>query len=360
MSPYPTSTRRSRSTATPSACRSPTRRPTRSRASARRWSPSATPARSSSCWPRLSPESTIAKFLDRSGPGIQQMAYRVTDVEQVSAILRERGLRLLYDEPRRGTSDSRINFVHPKDAGGMPGRAGRTRRPALRRLSHPVPPGVTGRYLRAASPIDPPPPRRTTETTRAEHPRCHPRRRHLGRGLRRPRPARELPGRHRPQGRGRHVRGPRGPGQGPPQVPARRGRRAARARPRRGLRRGDGLGDQLQHRLDLDLRAGVDLQLPGALRADVAAVQAARPALPRGRLGPVRRRAEDRRRRALLAPRRRGRRALPLGRAGEPRRPQRHDARPRAADLGLRDQLRRPGPHRAGQVQPADAEGRPT
>ena len=38
----------------------------------------------------------------------------------------------------------------------------------------------------------------------------------------------------------------------------------------------------------------------------------------------------------------RGRRALPVGRAREPRRPQRHDARPRAADLGLRDQLRRP------------------
>ena len=67
----------------------------------------------------LSPESTIAKFLDRSGPGVQQMAYRVTDVDAVSAILRERGVRLLYDEPRRGTSDSRINFIHPKDAGGV-------------------------------------------------------------------------------------------------------------------------------------------------------------------------------------------------------------------------------------------------
>lgn len=67
----------------------------------------------------LSPESTIAKFLDRSGPGVQQMAYRVTDVEAVSAILRERGVRLLYDAPRRGTSDSRINFIHPKDAGGI-------------------------------------------------------------------------------------------------------------------------------------------------------------------------------------------------------------------------------------------------
>ena len=67
----------------------------------------------------LSPESTIAKFLDRSGPGVQQMAYRVTDVDEVSAVLRERGVRLLYDEPRRGTSNSRINFIHPKDAGGV-------------------------------------------------------------------------------------------------------------------------------------------------------------------------------------------------------------------------------------------------
>lgn len=67
----------------------------------------------------LSPESTIAKFLDRSGPGVQQVAYRVEDVEAVSEVLRERGLRLLYDEPRRGTSNSRVNFIHPKDAGGI-------------------------------------------------------------------------------------------------------------------------------------------------------------------------------------------------------------------------------------------------
>ena len=67
----------------------------------------------------LSPDSTIAKFLDRSGPGVQQVAYRVDDVEAVSRVLRERGLRLLYDEPRRGTSNSRVNFIHPKDAGGI-------------------------------------------------------------------------------------------------------------------------------------------------------------------------------------------------------------------------------------------------
>ncbi len=67
----------------------------------------------------LSPESTIAKFLTRSGPGLQQVAYRVKNLDEVCAVLRERGLRLLYPEPRRGTADSRINFVHPKDAGGV-------------------------------------------------------------------------------------------------------------------------------------------------------------------------------------------------------------------------------------------------
>ncbi|GAA1177686.1 methylmalonyl-CoA epimerase [Ornithinimicrobium humiphilum] len=65
------------------------------------------------------PESTIARFIDRSGPGLQQLAYRVADVEKASQVLRDRGLRLLYDEPRRGTAGSRINFIHPKDAGGV-------------------------------------------------------------------------------------------------------------------------------------------------------------------------------------------------------------------------------------------------
>jgi len=67
----------------------------------------------------LTPESTIARFIGRSGPGLQQLAFRVADVDAASAILRERGLRLLYDVPRRGTAGSRVNFVHPKDAGGV-------------------------------------------------------------------------------------------------------------------------------------------------------------------------------------------------------------------------------------------------
>ncbi|WP_243792421.1 methylmalonyl-CoA epimerase [Saccharopolyspora gloriosae] len=67
----------------------------------------------------LRPDSAIAKFLERNNPGLQQLAFRVTDVEAASAALRAKGLRLLYDAPRRGTADSRINFVHPKDAGGV-------------------------------------------------------------------------------------------------------------------------------------------------------------------------------------------------------------------------------------------------
>src|ERR1700753_3642514 len=67
----------------------------------------------------LTEESTIAKFIGRNGPGVQQVAYTVGDIDEFSAVIRSRGLRLLYDQPRRGTADSRVNFIHPKDAGGV-------------------------------------------------------------------------------------------------------------------------------------------------------------------------------------------------------------------------------------------------
>ncbi|MDQ6657462.1 MAG: methylmalonyl-CoA epimerase [Actinomycetota bacterium] len=67
----------------------------------------------------LSADSTIATFLDRNGPGLQQLALRVTDVVAAGRTLSAAGMRLLYDEPRRGTAGSSINFVHPRDAGGV-------------------------------------------------------------------------------------------------------------------------------------------------------------------------------------------------------------------------------------------------
>ncbi|GBG39769.1 methylmalonyl-CoA epimerase [Mycobacterium montefiorense] len=63
--------------------------------------------------------STIAKFLDKRGPGIQQMAVRVSDLDALSEQLRSQGVRLVYEAPRRGTANSRINFIHPKDGGGV-------------------------------------------------------------------------------------------------------------------------------------------------------------------------------------------------------------------------------------------------
>ncbi len=67
----------------------------------------------------LDEKSTIAKFIGTRGPGLQQLAYRTSDIDALSERLRAEGVRLLYDAPRRGTADSRINFIHPKDAGGV-------------------------------------------------------------------------------------------------------------------------------------------------------------------------------------------------------------------------------------------------
>lgn len=69
----------------------------------------------------LNENSTIAKWLERNGGrgGVQQVCYRVADIDVASAKLRERGVTLLYDTPKIGTGGSRINFAHPKSTGGI-------------------------------------------------------------------------------------------------------------------------------------------------------------------------------------------------------------------------------------------------
>jgi methylmalonyl-CoA/ethylmalonyl-CoA epimerase len=66
-----------------------------------------------------SPTSTIGRFLDRSGPGLQHLALRVADIDMACRALQERGVRLLYQEQQDGTAGSRVNFVHPQDTGGV-------------------------------------------------------------------------------------------------------------------------------------------------------------------------------------------------------------------------------------------------
>lgn len=67
----------------------------------------------------LTADSPIARFIEKNGPGMQQLAFRVRDVEAATAQARALGIRALYDEPKRGTLGARINFLHPKDCGGV-------------------------------------------------------------------------------------------------------------------------------------------------------------------------------------------------------------------------------------------------
>jgi methylmalonyl-CoA/ethylmalonyl-CoA epimerase len=55
----------------------------------------------------------------RRGGGLHHVAYAVSDVRSASSTLRSSGVRVLYDSPRAGTRGSQINFVHPKDTGGV-------------------------------------------------------------------------------------------------------------------------------------------------------------------------------------------------------------------------------------------------
>jgi methylmalonyl-CoA/ethylmalonyl-CoA epimerase len=67
----------------------------------------------------LDEDSPVHRFLARRGPGLHHLAYAVNDVNTASDVLLRRGIRLLYDAPRAGTRGSLINFVHPKDTGGV-------------------------------------------------------------------------------------------------------------------------------------------------------------------------------------------------------------------------------------------------
>ena len=75
----------------------------------------------------LRPDSAIGKFLDRNGPGIQQMAYRVVDIEATSDALRAQGKRLLYPEPRRGHGGLAHQLRAPEGRGRRARRAGGAR-----------------------------------------------------------------------------------------------------------------------------------------------------------------------------------------------------------------------------------------
>lgn len=64
-----------------------------------------------------SPDSSIAKFLEKKGPGIHHIAYGVTDVNRTVIELIEKEVRMIDKEPRPGAGGSKIAFIHPKASG---------------------------------------------------------------------------------------------------------------------------------------------------------------------------------------------------------------------------------------------------
>ena len=67
----------------------------------------------------ISPDSPVGKFLSRRGEGFHHVAFQVDDLREVLAELKENGVELIDEEPRRGAGGTRMAFVHPKGAFGV-------------------------------------------------------------------------------------------------------------------------------------------------------------------------------------------------------------------------------------------------
>lgn len=67
------------------------------------------------------PEGTISKYLQKKGPGIHHLSFKVKtgELDSLSDRLRGEGYRLIYDASRMGAHGMRVNFIHPASAGGI-------------------------------------------------------------------------------------------------------------------------------------------------------------------------------------------------------------------------------------------------
>ena len=67
----------------------------------------------------LSKETPVGRFIERRGPGVQQIAIDVDDIESMISDLIDIGVRMVSEEPIIGSDGHRIAFVHPSSAGGV-------------------------------------------------------------------------------------------------------------------------------------------------------------------------------------------------------------------------------------------------
>jgi methylmalonyl-CoA/ethylmalonyl-CoA epimerase len=67
------------------------------------------------------PQGTVAKFIQKRGPGIHHLSFRVEkgQLDALCACLKAEGFRLIYEDARPGAQEMRVNFIHPATAGGM-------------------------------------------------------------------------------------------------------------------------------------------------------------------------------------------------------------------------------------------------
>jgi methylmalonyl-CoA epimerase len=67
----------------------------------------------------LSADSTVARFLETRGEGIQHLAVKVKNVEAVLEEFKRKGVVLIDEKPRAGAEGAKIAFVHPKSTRGV-------------------------------------------------------------------------------------------------------------------------------------------------------------------------------------------------------------------------------------------------
>ncbi|MBU2622963.1 MAG: methylmalonyl-CoA epimerase [Proteobacteria bacterium] len=65
------------------------------------------------------PDGPVAKYIEKRGEGIQHIAFRVENIEEALAELKEKGIRLIDEKPRTGAGGAKIAFLHPKSTNGI-------------------------------------------------------------------------------------------------------------------------------------------------------------------------------------------------------------------------------------------------
>ena len=67
----------------------------------------------------ISEDSPIAKYLENNREGIHHICYEVDDINETLRSLKEKGVKLINEEPRKGAHDTLIAFIHPKSTNGV-------------------------------------------------------------------------------------------------------------------------------------------------------------------------------------------------------------------------------------------------